>query len=225
MEMIVFLIAGAFAIIGALGLVLSSNPVHSALMLVMALFAIAVLFLNQDAQFLAAVQVIVYTGAIVVLFLFVIMLLGVDEAEDLDVEPIAGQRSLAAVIGVATFGLGIAVLVAATDGATGVATNAIDDSATNVSDLARLLFVDYIYAFELTAALLTIAVVGAVLLARKPRGEYQPAPEVEELVDPEPLFQFPWNRDGAVGETNGDSGASDADEPDDVDAEIEESSP
>jgi len=77
MELVVFLIAGTLAIIGALGLVIAKNPVHSALMLVMALFSIAVLFLNQDAQFLAAVQVIVYAGAIVVLFLFVIMLLGV----------------------------------------------------------------------------------------------------------------------------------------------------
>ena len=90
MELVVFIIAGALAIIGALGLIVFRNPVHSALSLVMSLFAVAVLFLNQDAQFLAAVQIIVYAGAIVVLFLFVIMLLGVDRAEDLSVEPIAG---------------------------------------------------------------------------------------------------------------------------------------
>ncbi|MDC0349960.1 NADH-quinone oxidoreductase subunit J, partial [bacterium] len=76
MELVVFLIAGALAIIGALGLIGFRNPVHSALSLVLSLFAVAILFLNQDAQFLAAVQVIVYAGAIVVLFLFVIMLLG-----------------------------------------------------------------------------------------------------------------------------------------------------
>ncbi len=80
---------------GALGVVFSHNPVHSALSLVATLFGIAVLFLNLNAQLLAAVQVIVYTGAIVVLILFVIMLLGVDREEDLGEEPLVGQRILA----------------------------------------------------------------------------------------------------------------------------------
>jgi len=118
MELVVFLIAGTLAIVGALGLILLRNPVHSALSLVGSLFAIAVLFLNQDAQFLAAVQIIVYAGAIVVLFLFVIMLLGVDQAEDLSVEPIVGQRSLALAIGAGVVALSVAFIVVA-GGATG----------------------------------------------------------------------------------------------------------
>lgn len=205
MEMVVFLIAGAFSIIGALGLVLAKNPVHSALMLVMSLFSIAVLFLNQDAQFLAAVQIIVYAGAIVVLFLFVIMLLGVDQAEDLSIEPIAGQRGLAAVIGISVFVLSLFVVVLSVDGgATGAraatapkldsitntevsATAALSDDQTsgtesnpNIDQLGRTLFTDYVFAFEITALLLTIAVVGAVMLGRKPKGELAPIPETYE---------------------------------------------
>ena len=79
------------------------------------LFGVAVLFVAQDAQFLAAVQIIVYAGAIVVLFLFVIMLLGVDQAEDLHVEPLPIQRPLAAVMGLGIVGLLVAAVVAARD--------------------------------------------------------------------------------------------------------------
>ena len=197
MELVVFIIAGLLAIIGALGLILFRNPVHSALSLVMSLFAVAVLFLNQDAQFLAAVQVIVYAGAIVVLFLFVIMLLGVDQSEDLSVEPIARQRSVAIVIGIAVLVLSVAfILSVAGNGATGAesdtaekvdsitgtqqaAVESIDGRETNsnLEQLGRSLFTDYVFAFEVTALLLTIAVVGAVLLARKPKGELADLPE------------------------------------------------
>src|SRR3954466_15658242 len=104
MEFLVFVIAAAIVVGGAFGVVLARNPVHSALSLVATLFGIAVLFVAQDAHFLAAVQVIVYAGAIVVLFLFVIMLLGVDRAEDLDTEPLAGQRPAAVVAGACILG-------------------------------------------------------------------------------------------------------------------------
>ena len=98
MDEVVFLVSALIILVGAVGVVASRNPVHSALFLVQTLFGVAVLFVLQDAHFLAAVQVIVYAGAIVILFLFVIMLLGVDRAESLEVEPIAGQRPLAVVI-------------------------------------------------------------------------------------------------------------------------------
>ena len=104
MELFVFLVAGGACIVGALGVVLNSNPVHAALSLVGTLFGIAVLFVAQEAHFLAAVQVIVYAGAIVVLFLFVLMLLGVDRAEDLSIEPLGGAQRIAAVL------IGLAVL-------------------------------------------------------------------------------------------------------------------
>src|SRR5271154_7313997 len=94
-DVLVFAAAAAVILVGAVGVVVSRNPVHAALSLVMTLFGVAVLFIEQDADFLAAVQIIVYAGAIVVLFLFVIMFLGVDRSEDITVEPLVGQRPLA----------------------------------------------------------------------------------------------------------------------------------
>src|SRR3954467_7814798 len=114
METVVFIIGAVMVLAGAIGAVVRTNPVHCALSLVLTLFGIAVLFVAQDAQFLAVVQVIVYAGAIVVLFLFVIMLLGVDRSEDLRVEPFKVQRPVAVVIGLAIIGLvGTAVLTGA----------------------------------------------------------------------------------------------------------------
>ncbi len=102
-DALTFAIAGAVVLTGAVGVVVARNPVHSALMLVMTLFGVAVLFVEQQANFLAAVQVIVYAGAIVVLFLFVIMFLGVDREESLDKEPLRAQRPLA--VGLIVLGL------------------------------------------------------------------------------------------------------------------------
>ena len=92
MELIVFVLASAMMLIGAFGVITRRNPVHAALSLVLTLFGVAVHFVALEAYFLAAVQIIVYAGAIVVLFLFVIMLLGVDKAEDLQTEPDVAQR-------------------------------------------------------------------------------------------------------------------------------------
>src|SRR5437764_4468230 len=100
-DALVFLAAAAIVLAGAVGVVTSRNPVYSALSLVMTLFGVAVLFIAQGGDFLAAVQVIVYAGAIVVLFLFVIMLLGVDRRENLDVDDLKAQRPLAWLLGVA----------------------------------------------------------------------------------------------------------------------------
>jgi NADH-quinone oxidoreductase subunit J len=169
MEVAVFVVSAAIVLGGALGVITSRNPVHAALSLVATLFGIAVLFIAQDANFLAAVQVIVYAGAIVVLFLFVLMLLGVDQAEDLSVDPLVGQRAIAFVVCIAGL-VGLLIILLSGDGAvTGLhaSTEAISDSAANINQLARVLFTDYILAFEITAVLLTIAVVGAVVLARK----------------------------------------------------------
>jgi NADH-quinone oxidoreductase subunit J len=169
MDAAVFIVAATIILVGALGVVLRSNPVHCALSLVMTLFGIAVLFIAQEAQFLAAVQVIVYAGAIVVLFLFVIMLLGVDSAEDLSVEPLAGQRPAAVIAGVAMGGLLLAAIFSGARAVTGAkaSSGAIDPNESNIVTLARSLFTDYVFAFELTSALLVIAVVGAVVLARR----------------------------------------------------------
>src|SRR4026209_2638305 len=100
MDLFVFVVAAAIILSRAVGVIISRNPVHSALSLVATLFGVAVLFVEQDAHFLAAVQVIVYAGAIVVLFLFVIMLLGVDQVESWETGPLSGQRYVAGAIAI-----------------------------------------------------------------------------------------------------------------------------
>ncbi len=176
-ELITFILAGAIVLVGAVGVVLLRHPVHAALSLVATLFGVAVLFVAQDAQLLAAVQVIVYAGAIVVLFLFVIMLLGVDEADDLRVEPLVAQRPLAVAAGVGILGLSLVSLFVA-GGATGASSTLLapDPAEANIAQLGRLLFTEYAFAFEATAILLTIAVVGAVMLARRPPADAGPEP-------------------------------------------------
>ena len=171
MEMAVFLTAAAIVLTGALGVIFAKNPVHSALMLVMTLFGIAVLFVSQEAHFLAAVQVIVYAGAIVVLFLFVIMLLGVDKVESWETGPLSGQRYATAAIAVIALAMVALLASRAIDVSEGAKAGVapLDSGEANVITLGRALFTDYVFAFELTGALLVIAVIGAVVLARRPR--------------------------------------------------------
>ncbi|MEY4364988.1 MAG: NADH-quinone oxidoreductase subunit [Actinomycetota bacterium] len=171
MELFVFVCAAAMALVGALGVVSRSNPVHAALSLVLTLFGVAVLFVQQGAHFLAAVQVIVYAGAIVVLFLFVIMLLGVDRAENLQVEPLASQRLLAAVMGTAMVGL-LTAAVLTSDSAVvrsggGLNPATVDSPDANLRQVAASIFGENVFAFEITSVLLVVAVVGTVVLARR----------------------------------------------------------
>jgi NADH-quinone oxidoreductase subunit J len=170
-DIAVFAVSAVIVLTGAIGVVTSRNPVHSALMLVLTLFGIAVLFVSLEAHFLAAVQVIVYAGAIVVLFLFVIMLLGVDQEENVDDEPLKGQRPAAAIIG--AIGLVLLILVGASQwhgGATGAQSVAgpISGTTPNIEVLARVIFTRDLLPFEVTSVLLVIAVIGAVVLARRP---------------------------------------------------------
>ncbi len=169
MELFVFIVASAVILSGALQVILRSHPVHAALALVQTLFGVAVLFIAQDAHFLAAVQVIVYAGAIVVLFLFVIMLLGVDRVDDIRTDPLVAQRPLAVVAGAGFFALVVASIERGSQTVTGArAAVAADGSEPDVNRLAKSLFTDYVFAFEVTSVLLVIAVVGAVVLARRP---------------------------------------------------------
>jgi NADH-quinone oxidoreductase subunit J len=168
---VIFFLAAAFALSGALGVVLSRNPVHSALWLVVTLLSVAVFFIQQQAPLLAAVQIIVYAGAIVVLFLFVIMLLGVDRHESLR-EPIPFQRPAALALGAIV--LAEVLFLAGHHWATGRTADSLHnikggatDLGGNVERVARSLFTDFLWPFEITAALLVIAVVGSVLLARR----------------------------------------------------------
>lgn len=171
MELVVFVLSAVMILGGALGVITRSNPVHAALSLVLTLFGIAVQFVSHEAHFLAAVQVIVYAGAIVVLFLFVIMLLGVDRTEDLSIEPITAQRPLAAIVGLGVTGLVIAAIVASRDSLNsaggGLDATTLASPDANVKQLSRSIFSDNVFAFELTSVLLLVAVIGTVLMARR----------------------------------------------------------
>jgi NADH-quinone oxidoreductase subunit J len=167
MDAFIFFICAIAALVGAFGVILARNPVHSALFLLLTLVTMAVFFLMQDAQLVAIIQIVVYASAIVVLFLFVITLLGVDQHESL-AEPRRFQRPLAVAFGILLF----AQIVAITGNhwATGAHSSSgpLDEPRTgNVQAVARSLFTDYIWAFEITAVLLVIAVVGGVVLARR----------------------------------------------------------
>jgi NADH-quinone oxidoreductase subunit J len=170
MELVVFVLATAMVLAGAIGVVVRSNPVHAALSLVLTLFGIAVHFVALEAHFLAAVQVIVYAGAIVVLFLFVIMLLGVDKAEDLKVEPFPIQRPLAAIVGGGIAGLVIAAVMRGRD-VLQSGPKLESDGDSNIRLLADNLFEDHVFAFEFTSVLLIVAVAGTVLLTRRGKRE------------------------------------------------------
>jgi NADH-quinone oxidoreductase subunit J len=175
MELVVFVAASLMVFSGAVGVIVCRHPVHAALSLVLTLFGVAVHFVAMEAHFLAAVQVIVYAGAIVVLFLFVIMLLGVDTAEDLRIEPLKVQRPLAIVASLAIIGLLLAAVVAARDapgleqGAGLDVEGAGAERDANIKQLANNLFGDHVLAFELTSVLLIVAVAGTVVLTRKER--------------------------------------------------------
>ena len=170
-DVLVFAAAAAVILVGSVGVVTSRNPVHAALSLVMTLFGVAVLFIEQEADFLAAVQIIVYAGAIVVLFLFVIMFLGVDREENVGFEPLRGQRPLAVgLVILGTTGLLLLGQVSRwTTGAPHVAGSDGGPQSNNVNLIGKSVFTTYLFPFEATAALLVIAVVGAVVLARRPR--------------------------------------------------------
>jgi NADH-quinone oxidoreductase subunit J len=167
---LVFVTSALLILVGAIGVISVKNPVHAALCLIMTLIGVAVAFVAQSADFLAAVQIIVYAGAIVVLFLFVIMFLGVDRREHIHFEPLVGQRAFAGVGVLITVG-GLITLMARShwvSGASSVSTK-LSSSSGNVRQLGTAVFTTYLFAFEATAALLIIAVVGAVLLARRER--------------------------------------------------------
>jgi NADH-quinone oxidoreductase subunit J len=180
----VFAVGAVLILVGAFGVILLRNPVHCALMLVTTLFGVAVEFVNQSADFLAAVQIIVYAGAIVILFLFVIMFLGVDRKDTIGREPFRIQRPLAIVVGLALFAeiWALSRVQNWTSGKPSVAgplnppilgsdnlpvtSNGHTVTAENVQALGQAIYTRYLLPFEMTSALLVIAVIAAVVLAR-----------------------------------------------------------
>jgi NADH-quinone oxidoreductase subunit J len=188
MELFVFVASTAMVLIGAIGVVTRRHPVHAAMSLVLTLFGIAVMFVAMEAHYLAAVQVIVYAGAIVVLFLFVIMLLGVDRSEDLSIEPFPIQRYLAAIVGAGLLVFLGAAIIAGRDSAIsrggGLPESTLEEPDANLIELSRSVFGDYVVAFEVTSVLLVVAVVGTVVLARRPsrRGPVASREDIENEV-------------------------------------------
>ena len=165
-EAVTFWILGTLAVLGAIAVVVAPKAVYSAIFLALTMIVLAVLYIAQDALFLGVVQIVVYTGAVMMLFLFVLMLIGVDSADSL-VESIRGQRLAAIGAGVA-FGV---LLIAGVGNVSvaGFAGLADANAGGNVEGLAALIFVRYLWAFELTSALLITAVLGSMVLAHRER--------------------------------------------------------
>jgi NADH-quinone oxidoreductase subunit J len=188
-ELLLFIVFGAIALGGALGVVFQANPVHSALSLVATLASIAGLFLIQEAYFLSVVQIIVYTGAVVVLFLFVIMLLGVDKVDESEAKLVrsVGFTAVFLVSAVVLTGLILVTIgVRIPLGSGGELTALTDDAGGNVEAVARSLFTTYLLPFELTSVLIVSALIGGIVLAKRERtgrgAGIGRAPEVAEEI-------------------------------------------
>ena len=164
--MTAFWILAPIMVLAALGILFVRKAVHAALLLAVVMISLALLYLVQDAPFLFSVQIIVYTGAILMLFLFVVMLVGVDASDSL-VETIRGQRLLAAAVGLL---FGITLVVGVAQVGVGTITGLTEANADgNVLGLSQLLFTKYVFAFEVTSALLITAALGAMVLAHRER--------------------------------------------------------
>ncbi len=163
-ETVAFWILGPLALAGGLAMVFARNAVHSALWLAQTMLCLGALYMVQQAPFLGFVQIIVYTGAIMMLFLFVLMLVG-KESVDSVVEVLRGQRVAAALAGIGLAALLVAMLGRALTGVTAAGLIGVNTtSGGNVANLGRRLFTDYLFPFELTSALLISAAVGAMVL-------------------------------------------------------------
>jgi NADH-quinone oxidoreductase subunit J len=168
---VMFWILAVLAVVAALAMILVRQAVHCALMLAVVMLSLAVMYAMQGAPFLAMVQVIVYTGAVLMLFLFVVMLIGITSAESLK-ETIAGQRLWAGLAGV-----GLVVLLVVGIGHAAIGTAAPQTAAfgdNNLTGLAQLIFTTYVFPFEITSALLITAALGAMVLAHRERTTPKP---------------------------------------------------
>ncbi|TAM88211.1 MAG: NADH-quinone oxidoreductase subunit J [Jatrophihabitans sp.] len=173
-EAVAFWILGPISVAGAIGMVLLRNAIHCALSLVGTMMSLGMFYLIEQGPFLGFVQIIVYTGAIMILFLFVLMLVGRDSSDSI-VETLRGQRWAAAVFGIA-FALLVTVALgkAFSDEPPPVNLDGPNAAGANVHSLAQLLFTRYLFAFELTSALLIVAAIAAMILAHTEREEPKP---------------------------------------------------
>ncbi|WP_285032650.1 NADH-quinone oxidoreductase subunit J [Mycolicibacterium sp. lyk4-40-TYG-92] len=172
-EAVTFWVLGTVSVLGAVAMVAAPKAVYSAMFLASTMISLAMLYIAQDAVFLGVVQVVVYTGAVMMLFLFVLMLIGVDSADSL-IETIRGQRVAAVVAGV---GFGIAVIAGIGSLGANYSAGSVGlehaNRAGNVQGLAVLIFTRYLWAFETTSALLITAALGAMVLTHRERFEHR----------------------------------------------------
>jgi NADH-quinone oxidoreductase subunit J len=171
MHLILFVIFAGFCLAGAVNLLLQSHPINSALSLIVVMTSLAVLYLLLGAEFLAAAQIIVYSGAIMVLFTFVVMLLNAGREERT-----LGSRA-ARVVGFPAVVVILGVLATVIFHAQGLGVASLSDKITSTEDLSRVLFTELLLPFEVTSVLILIAILGAVALARHGHGDPQPSGE------------------------------------------------
>lgn len=177
MEKYVFWVMAFLSLGSAILMIRARNPIHSALLLVLNFFTLSVFYVLLDAHFLAAVQVIIYAGAIMVLFLFVIMLLGVDR-DDVIEERIPLQFPLAVILGLAFAGIAVWT-IHTTIGGTAFEGVETANQGGNVEAVGRVLFTKYMFPFEVASVLLIVAAIGAMVLGRR-RDEEEQASRIGE---------------------------------------------
>ncbi len=158
--LIIFLVLAALAIFGAVSLILQRHPIHSALSLIVVMVALAGLYLLMGAEFVAAVQIIVYGGAIMVLFVFVIMLLNAGEEERTNFSRLASFAGV-------PLGVAIAGFIAAAIAHSTLPAAPMTGGLTSTRELSHLLFKEFVYPFELTSFLILVAILGAIVLAQR----------------------------------------------------------
>lgn len=176
-EVVIFVLMAVTSVAGAVTVVMARNPVYSGMGLLGTMLSLAVMYVAQLAHFVAAIQIIVYAGAVMTLFLFVIMLIGVDKSEDLS-ENLPRQRAIVASLAVVTVGLAVWL---GTSGGFDWVPAAVGEPITDASNgtvgaIGEALFSRWVLAFEVTALLLTVAAAGAIALAYFTRGREAPEP-------------------------------------------------
>ncbi|NCV79302.1 MAG: NADH-quinone oxidoreductase subunit J [Actinobacteria bacterium] len=171
-EAILFWVLAPLAVLAALGMLLVKKAVHSAILMAFVMIVLAIFYIAQDAVFLGIVQVVVYTGAVMMLFLFILMLVGVDSSDSLT-ETIRGLRPIAITAAIGFGGLLVSLLGRATIGRNAVGLSAANADG-NVQALAQLLFSTYVWPFEVVSALLITAALGAMVLAHHHNTQVRP---------------------------------------------------
>ena len=163
-ELIVFFVLAAIAVLGAVSLIVQRHPIHSALSLIVVMVALAGLYLLQGSEFVAAVQIIVYGGAIMVLFIFVIMLLNAGEEEHTNFSKLANIAGIPLAVAISGF-----IAAAILHSGQPLPSTAAEGTLTSTKTLSMMLFRDFVYPFELTSFLILVAILGAIVLAQRER--------------------------------------------------------